>query len=195
MRRNDGELRMVQSDSVLIAACRRGDPDAWEALVMRYQRLIYAIPLRAGLDEQQASEVFQTVFEKLVQRLGDLEQPDRVHAWLVTTAKRESWRSLRQQKAGGIYVSVDDKEAQELPAALPLPNEVVQKLEDQHLVRSSLQQLEENCRSLLTALFYQETALSYTEVAAALGIPPGSIGPTRARCLQKLRDLLVRAGF
>lgn len=186
---------MVQSDSALIAACRRGDADAWEALVMRYQRLIYAIPVRAGLDEQQAAEVFQTVFEKLIRHLDTLEQPERVHAWLVTTAKRESWRLLRQQTVGGVHVSVDAEEAQELPAGQPLPNEVVQQLEDQHMVRSALQQLEENCRRLLTALFYQESSVPYTEVAAALGIPPGSVGPTRARCLQKLRTLLARAGF
>ena len=71
---------MVQSDSARIAACRRGDADAWEALVMRYQRLIYAVPVRAGLDEQQAAEVFQTVFEKLIRHLDALEQPERVHA-------------------------------------------------------------------------------------------------------------------
>lgn len=162
---------------------------------MRYQRLIYTIPSRAGLDQQQAAEVFQTVFEKLVQHLGDLQQPERIQAWLVTTAKRESWRLLRQQKVGGVHASMDDEETQDLPADLPLPNEVIQQLEEQHLVQSALQQLEENCRRLLTALFYRETVVSYTEVAVALGIPSGSIGPTRARCLQKLRSLLVQAGF
>ncbi|HYN88511.1 MAG TPA: hypothetical protein VER55_08265, partial [Ardenticatenaceae bacterium] len=71
---------MESSDEALVLACRRGDAAAWEALVRRYQRLIYTIPRRAGLDEEQAADIFQRVFEKLVAKLHEIEQPDRVKA-------------------------------------------------------------------------------------------------------------------
>jgi RNA polymerase sigma factor (sigma-70 family) len=186
---------MDQTDNELIAACRRGDAEAWQVLVLRYQRLIYTIPIRGGLDEQQAAEVFQTVFARLVENLPRIEQPDRLQAWLVTTAKRETWRLTRRQRQAAISLSVDDEESQELPDDAPLPQEVVQKLEEQHMVRMALERLENPCRTLLNALFYQDNPPAYSELAASLGIPTGSIGPTRARCLQKLRSLLDKMGF
>ncbi len=189
---------MVQSDSSLIDACRQGDAAAWEALVLRYQRLIYSIPSRAGLDEQQSAEVFQSVFARLIEHLHKLEQPDRLQAWLVTTTKRETWRllrQLRQHTAAGSEISTDDEAAQEVPDHQPLPHEALQRLEDQHLVRLALEQLDARCRRLLALLYYHETALSYTDIATELGVPSGSIGPTRARCLQKLRAHLDQVGF
>jgi RNA polymerase sigma factor (sigma-70 family) len=73
-----------------LQACRRGDEAAWEALVERYQRLIYTIPRRAGLDKDQAAEVFQEVFTTLFEKLETIEQPERLQAWLVTTARRKA---------------------------------------------------------------------------------------------------------
>jgi hypothetical protein len=82
------------SNEALLQACRRGDPLAWEALIRRYQRLVYAIPRRAGLDEDHMAEVFQRVFEKLVKYLDQIERPDRIGAWLATTAHQSValWR-------------------------------------------------------------------------------------------------------
>src|SRR3954469_100969 len=76
---------MELSDAALLRACRGGDQDAWTTLVNRYQRLIYTIPRRAGLDEQAAADVFQRVFASLVEHLDTLTDPDRLRAWLVTT--------------------------------------------------------------------------------------------------------------
>ena len=81
---------MAQSDEELLRACRRGDEAAWEALVRRYQRLVYAVPRRAGLDEDAAADVFQDVFATLLENVGAIEQPSRLHAWLVTTARRKT---------------------------------------------------------------------------------------------------------
>lgn len=77
------------SAAQLIAACQAGDDAAWDALVVRYERLVYTIPLRYGLTAAEADDVFQTVWLKLLQHLPTLRQPDRVAAWLVTTARRE----------------------------------------------------------------------------------------------------------
>jgi RNA polymerase sigma factor (sigma-70 family) len=79
---------MDDSDLQLVSDCRQGDQLAWEKLVRRYQRLIYAIPRRAGLSEDQAAEIFQDVFTTLFEKLDDIEDPERLQAWLVTTTRR-----------------------------------------------------------------------------------------------------------
>src|ERR1044071_3401862 len=92
-------IQMDDSDRVLVLACRRGDQLAWEKLIRRYQRLIYAIPLRAGLDEDQAAEIFQDVFTTFFQKLNDIEEPEKLQAWLVTTARRKTWRTIAKSHA------------------------------------------------------------------------------------------------
>ncbi len=76
-----------KSDAELVAACRRGDESAWNELVNRYHRLIITIPRRAGLSEEQAADVLQEVFLTLFEKLDDIEQPDKIRSWIVTTAK------------------------------------------------------------------------------------------------------------
>ncbi|MGB9178743.1 MAG: sigma-70 family RNA polymerase sigma factor, partial [Pyrinomonadaceae bacterium] len=133
---------MEQSDKDLLLACKRGDERAWEALVKRYQRLIYAVPRRAGLDEDRAAEVFQEVFTTLFEKLDDIEQPERIHAWLVTTARRKTWRLISREQVMRRSVIIEDDEADaelnDLPADAPLPDEVLIQLEEQHRVRTAL---------------------------------------------------------
>jgi RNA polymerase sigma factor (sigma-70 family) len=184
------------SDEELIQACLSGDRLAWETLIGRYQRLVYSIPLRAGLGQAHSAEVFQQVFEKLVKHLDQIEQPGRIGAWLATTARREVWRlsqregSTRQLMNGGDH----EDEINQLPCQALLPDEILLRLEEQHTVRTALAALDERCRCLLTLLFYRSDPLPYNEVAKALAMAEGSIGPTRARCLQKLRRLLDNLG-
>lgn len=84
----------------------------------------------------------------------------------------------------------DETETNELPCEALLPDEVLLRLEEQHAVRTAVGELDERCRCLLTMLFYPSEPPSYAEIAAALAMTEGSIGPTRSRCLQKLRRLL-----
>jgi RNA polymerase sigma factor (sigma-70 family) len=186
---------MEQSDTDLVLACRRGDETAWETLVGRYQRLIYTIPRRAGLNEDLSSDVFQEVFATLFEKLDGLEQPERLKAWLVTTAKRKTWRLISRENSSKRFE--DDEEADalkgnNLPDNAPLPDEVLIQLEEQHQVRTAVASLDERCHKLLTLLFYQPEPLSYSEIAAHIGATEGSIGPTRARCLKKLLRLLEK---
>jgi RNA polymerase sigma factor (sigma-70 family) len=185
-----------RSDEALLLACRRGDEAAWAELVNRYQRLIYAIPLRAGLDEEQAADVFQGVFAILIERLDDIREPSRLNAWLVTTAKRETWRVTRRLIAARSTASttVDPGAAEEMPDDAPLPGEVLARLEEQHAVRTAVDALDGRCQELLRLLFYDPDSPPYTDMAARLGIAVGSIGPIRARCLERLRRQLERAG-
>lgn len=187
-----------ETDEQLVAACRRGEEGAWEALVRRYQRLIYAVPRRAGLDEDAAAEVFQEVFTTLLQNIETIEQPSRLHAWIVTTARRKTWRVIRRTKDARPFEDERDAAADAmlaLPDAAPLPDEALATLEQQHLVRTALNDMDDRCRRLLTMLFYQPEQPSYTDIARALGTSEGSIGPTRARCLKKLLDGLKKKGF
>lgn len=187
-----------QTDEQLLLACRGGDEWAWEALVKRYQRLIYAVPRRAGLDEEAASEVFQEVFTTLLQNLASIEQPSRLHAWLVTTARRKTWRAISRARGLRPFGGEDDDRENEMLSIADeaiLPDEALAQLEQQHLVRTALAELDERCQKLLDMLFYQTEPPAYSEIAAALGTSEGSIGPTRARCLKKLLDVLKKKGF
>ncbi len=185
-------------DEQLLAACRRGDEGAWEALVLRYQRLIYAIPRRAGLDEDAAAEIFQDVFTTLLESIESIEQPSRLQAWLVTTAKRKTWRMIGRARSLRPFASEEGEaggEMYDIADESVLPDEAITRLEEQHLVRAALTDLGGRCQTLIQMLFYAAEPPPYSEIAAALGASEGSIGPTRARCLKKLLDILKKKGF
>jgi RNA polymerase sigma factor (sigma-70 family) len=187
--------KMEDSDLQLVVACRHGDQVAWEKLIRRYQRLIYAIPLRAGLDEDRAAEIFQDVFTTLFQKLNDLEQPEKLQAWLVTTTRRKTLHAIsKAQVRQQSYVNTDDSPdlATLIRDEAPLPDEQLLILEEQHRLRMALSSLDERCSMLLKMLFYLAEPPTYAEIATSLGIPEGSIGPTRARCLAKLLQLLKK---
>ena len=186
---------MDDSDLQLVADCRRGDQLAWEKLVRRYQRLIYAIPRRAGLNDDQAAEIFQDVFTTLFEKLNDIEDPERLQAWLVTTTRRRTLRTIAQAP-GKLRADETGDEVTSLAEAMrdesPLPDEQLLTLEEQHRIRVAVSQLDERCQTLVQLLFYQKEPPTYAEVAKILGVPEGSIGPTRARCLGKLLRLLTK---
>jgi RNA polymerase sigma factor (sigma-70 family) len=176
------------SPAELIVACRQQDPLAWNELVTRYERLVFTVPLRYGLTKAEADDVFQSVWLALLDHLPALEQPERVSVWLVTTAKRACWdkrRGTDYEREAGVAVEslgdvpLEDEETNE---------EMIIQYERQTAVRQTLARLEERCRQLLNALYYATEKLDYAAIARRLNIPVGSIGPTRARCLEKLRQ-------
>lgn len=181
---------MEPSDELLVLGCRNGDSAAWQGLVTRYQRLVYSIAHRSGLDIEQAADLFQRVFMLLVQHIDRIEQPARVGFWIATTARREAWQIYRSERLEVRSLNADEEELQTLTDSAPLPDEVLQELESQQSIRTAMAMLDERCRILLTMLFYRADPASYTEITLTLQIASGSIGPIRARCLQKLRRLL-----
>lgn len=178
---------MVPTDIELVNGCRKGDADVWRMLVERYQRLVYSIPRKAGLDAAQSDDVFQHVFAALFEHLERIEQPERLGAWLVITAKREAWRLAKQNRNAYALSTDDETEDKPLLDENPLPDEIAERLLEQHQIRMALAQLDERCRKLLDALYYRDEPPSYAVLAQSIGIPEGSVGPTRARCLEKLR--------
>jgi RNA polymerase sigma factor (sigma-70 family) len=179
---------MEPNDADLIRACRAGDEAAWDVLVERYQKLVYTIGRRAGLEHDQASEVFQRVFATLVEQLDNIERPEQIGAWLVTTARRESWRLRRRERTSGLVLGNAAEQLRSVQSDYQ-PDERLLRLEEQDAVRAALDVLDGRCRRLLMLLFETSEPPSYAAVAAALGMSAGSVGPTRARCLEKLRRI------
>lgn len=181
-------------DEELVVACRTGDDNAWDTLVERYERLVYTIPARYGLTPSEIDDVFQSVWLSLLKNLEKLREPDRVSAWLVTTARRECW----ERRRGADYertVTTDldtllmDREGNELP-----PEEVVATYGQYQSLQQGMENLGDRCRRLLQLLYYDTRVPSYADVAEILDMPIGSIGPMRARCLKKLRGILNGLG-
>jgi RNA polymerase sigma factor (sigma-70 family) len=196
MAQSHSELKDA-TDAALVARClNHSDAAAWEVLVHRYQRLVYAIVRRIGLDEHMAADVFQTVFERLMAHLPRLTDPDRLQAWIVTTTKREA---LLQRKRGMRNVSItsdnesgDESSEREFVDDALLPEDALAELQMQTQIRNAMARLDPRCHELLTMLYVEgDDKIAYEEVSARLDMPIGSIGPTRSRCLEKLRKLVI----
>jgi RNA polymerase sigma factor (sigma-70 family) len=187
------EKENERSDAELFIECKNGSKKAWEALIRRFQRLIYTIPRRAGLSEDQAADVFQVVFSRAFENLQSISQPERIQAWLVTTAKRETLAMLRQGKRT-VSISANDDDEDSKPFDIedesPLPDETLEQLQLQRQLRAAVEQLDPKSQEFVKLVFLQDEPLPYSEVAQRLGISEGSIGPTRTRCMEKLRAIM-----
>jgi len=188
------EERARNTDPELVAQCLDGSQTAWATLVTRYQRLIYSIPLRARLSADDAADIFQSVCLKLYEKLSTLRDHDRISSWLITTTNRECWRVSARNRRDSPPPSFEGEDEgerlDEIPSAAMPVDEQRETLERQQIVRETVESLPERCRDLLRMLFYQKDELSYADIARRMGIPVPSVGPTRARCLEKLKKLL-----
>lgn len=183
------------SDAQLIAACIKGEAWAWNVLVDRYKRLVYSIALRAGLGQEDAADVFQTVFTVLLENLSRIYEPQGLAAWLITTAKRTSWNVLRKRQR-------ESTDSEGIAATLSAAEEWLlsehweeARWADQALVGQALERLSGRCKRLLRLLYYDRSEPTYEQISRRLRMPLGSIGPTRARCLQKMRTILRAMGM
>jgi RNA polymerase sigma factor (sigma-70 family) len=182
-------------DRQLIADCLAGESLAWEALIHRYQRLIYSIPYKYRLSPDDAADVFQSVCVAILEKLSSLRDESKLSSWIITTTVRECWKLKRRERRGVASLDDEDNLVADVPAEGQLPDEIIQALEEQHLVRRGLELLDQRCRTLLSFLFYEKEDWSYEQIAGELGMPVASIGPTRGRCLKKLRDILRKLGL
>lgn len=173
------------SDSDLIARCVEGDDRAWSQLIDRHARLVYSIPSRHGLSRDDCDDVFQTVWGLAVKHLHSLRDARTLPAWLITTTQRETWRVLRKAPP------TDQSRAAEAEAAIGTHAEM-ELIERRQTLRAALTRLGPECRDLLETLFRSDRP-SYDVVAEQLGMPRGSIGPRRARCIEQLSRLASEA--
>jgi RNA polymerase sigma factor (sigma-70 family) len=180
------------SPAALVQRCLQGDSNAWRQLVDRYARLVHSVPARHGLSPAEIEDVGQEVFLALAQNLHTIDDPDRLPAWLVTTARRLCWRMVQRRRR---EQSLDDEpdngdeytSHHELISPLQTPEEAVEGWNRQAIVHAAVARLGERCRRLIELIFLDTREPSYDEISALLNIPKGSIGPTRTRCLSQLR--------
>jgi RNA polymerase sigma factor (sigma-70 family) len=179
------------SDWDLISACRSGSASAWEQLVVRYERLVYSIALSYGLSRDDAADVAQTAFLALFRSLATLGDETRLSAWLATVAHRQARRLLWRGRHE--HPDAIDRLAERLPGLGTGEGEPMERWELVEWLHLGLGSLSGRCRRLIMALYFDQAEPSYADVAARLGIALGSIGPTRARCLEQLRQFLQRS--
>ena len=169
----------------LVGRARTGDKQAWDALVERYAPLIWSICRRHGLTYTDAADVSQNVWLYLVDHLGSLRDPAALPAWLATTTRHECGRVLRA--ARGPLAAGCGLDAQNLPDEQAATADQELLTAERHAaLRVALGDLPAGCQRLI-ALLIADPHLPYADISAQLGIPVGSIGPTRRRCLDKLR--------
>ena len=178
-------------DRELITFCLDGDAHAWEALIMRYRRLIYSIPVKFSLPAADASDVFQAVCLKLLEHLKQLKDETKVSAWLITTTTRQCLQ-VRSQR---LRESANEEGYDEPEDPAFSVEEVQIQAQQQQLLRDSLDLLPERCQKLIHMLYFDVRSPSYEDIALSLDMPVSSIGPTRARCLEKLRSILRKRGM
>jgi RNA polymerase sigma factor (sigma-70 family) len=178
--------RVREDPGELVARARSGDRRAWDALVERYAPLIWSICRRYRLSDADAEDVAQSVWMHLVDKLDRVRDPAALPGWLVTTTRRECGRALRGSRGGSqVPGCMVDAEA--------VPDEQAGTVDQDLLVAERHAALREAFAHLpadgqrLIALLAVDPPLPYAEISTRLGIPVGSIGPNRARCLDKLR--------
>ncbi|WP_245582321.1 RNA polymerase sigma factor [Nocardioides halotolerans] len=167
-----------------------GDAVALDELVRVMTPVLWHVVRAHRLEADVAEDVVQTTWLALVKARGSIQEPAAVGGWLTTTARREAWRVA---KASGRGIPVEDDElARRLPDAGSAEAEVVRRDGDDRLW-DAVERLSERCQALLRIVAFEHRP-DYTKIAADLGMPVGSIGPTRGRCLQKLRALIDTNG-
>jgi RNA polymerase sigma factor (sigma-70 family) len=179
--------------ATLLAAASEGDQGAWNAITDRFTSLLWSVARSYRLGHDDAGDVVQNTWLRLLENLTKIDNPEALPGWLATTARREALGVLRRRSRTVLTrdedfgVDLPDPGADQLDSAL---------LEDERDVQlwASFAQLPERCQQLLRVLMACDRPV-YAEVSAAFDMPIGSIGPTRMRCLARLRTLVAESGY
>jgi RNA polymerase sigma factor (sigma-70 family) len=171
----------------LVRRAAEGDRWSWERLVDQYARIIWAVTRDFRLAESDAADVAQATWLRLFEHIDRLEYPDRVGSWLAVTARRECLRHVAARKR--VVLVHDEYDLQDVVAHGPDVDERLLADERAQAVREALSDLPWQWQQMLQLLMADPPA-SYAEISSQLGLPIGSIGPTRGRCLERLRLML-----
>jgi RNA polymerase sigma factor (sigma-70 family) len=180
------------NDTRLVKECLAGNEEAWSLLIDKYKALIYSIPVKYGLSQAEAADVFQATCMELLVRLAELREPRALLKWLMQVAHHECYRMKRLNQR---VVSRDTEPDLPEPETPALAESLVQQTQEEQMLREAMAVLSPQCRRLVRLLFYETPARPYAEVAAELGLAVGSIGFTRQKCIERLRRQLEELGF
>ena len=193
------QIRTLPPERLLLECLGRNE-GAWEEFLRRYADLIYSTILKVGLEESDRKDAFQSTVLAIYQEIDKLRDPARLPSWIIGIAYRQGVNRVRARMRSR-ETSMDALPAPLIEDALPLsapgppPDEERMALEKSQQVREAMELLPERCRRLLEMLFYEDPSPDYREVARREGIPIGSIGPTRARCIERLRRIFAKRGW
>jgi len=171
----------------LVRGAMAGERQAWERLVEQYARLIWSITADFRLAESDAADVVQTTWLRLLEHIDRIEYPDRVGSWLAATTRNECLRNLAARKR--VVLAHDEEVLSGAVASGPEVDERILADERDQVVRDALSRLPGRWQRLLELLM-ADPPTPYADISDELGLPVGSIGPTRGRCLAQLRVLL-----
>ncbi|EOD58687.1 RNA polymerase sigma factor [Amycolatopsis vancoresmycina] len=170
----------------LLEAARAGDRTGFAEIVRALSPMLWHVARAQGIDAETASDVVQQTWLALVRSLADIRTPAALTGWLVQVTKREAWRVAR---AGRAERFVDPWDLRDTPADDPGPEQLAVASDTQRRLWSLVKQLPERCQALLRIVAFVPRP-DYDAISESLGVPHGSIGPTRGRCLARLRRLL-----
>ena len=179
---------MSLSDKELLRRCRAGDEGAWRQVVDKYKRLIFSIPLNYGLPPDDAADISQQAFISLVENLDRLRADSNLGAWLVTVARRHALHQLRKQKREQVGSNEDIGESSQVLTLAA--TDATAHWELAQSINQGLNRIDRRCRELLLALYFDSQQPSYEGIAKRMNIAVGSVGPTRGRCLKRLKEAL-----
>jgi len=180
------------SDATLVKRCLSGQEEAWSQLIEKYKALIYSIPVKYGLPQQEAADVFQGTCMELLTHLRDLREPRALPKWLIQVAYHKCYHWKRQQQR---LVSRDGEAELPEPEIPPVAEELVRQTQEEQMLREAMASLAPRCRKLVEMLFFETPSRPYSKVANELNLAVGSIGLTRQKCIESLRKRLDELGF
>ena len=186
------KLPATWNDAHLIKECISGNEAAWSLLIEKYKALIYSIPVKYQLRQQEAADVFQATCMELLVRLPELREPRALPKWLMQVAHHECYRLKRLNQRVVSRDADADLPEPEIPA---IAETLVQQTQEEQMLREALVALTPQCQRLVELLFFETPSRPYAEVAAELGLAVGSIGFTRQKCIERLRANLEKLGF
>lgn len=179
-----------RDDATLVTACLKGDEQAWVTLLDRYNRLIYTIPLRFGFSKAMADEIHQETCLIMLEKLDTLQNRQQLRSWLMTVTRHACIKRWRKKNVEEVELASAEHIGQADGQATV--EDSLARLEEQFLIQEAFAHLSPRCQQLLRGLFLTDPPLTYEEISEQLDISLGSIGPTRSRCLAKLRRQVIR---
>jgi len=186
-------INIISPDERLIQECLAGNDQAWAALIDKYRKLIYSIPIKYGFSRDEADEIFQEVCLTLLSQLPQLREPRSLVAWLIKVTSHQCFHWHKKMRPQNMLQPAEYFDS--LPAESPVPGDIAVEAQREQALRNAVADQNGRCRELIEMLFFSTPSVPYEQVAQTLGLATGSIGFIRMRCLKRLRRRLEELGF